>query len=206
MRLMLVASISLAAGWYTHKVQREETLQSLDAAYISPASDISAFELIDKNEKAFSNKDFYGQWSYVFLGYTHCPDICPTTLAQLNRFSLEAKKSDFHDFQVVFVSVDPLRDDSARLKEYTDYFNEEFVAVTGGHDSLFPFVADLKLMYGMVDSLQVKEYAVDHSASIALINPQGQLQAVFKPVVKEGQPPHVDMNKMLEESLLIIDG
>ena len=60
-------------------------------------------------------------------------------------------------------------------------------------------------MYGMVDTLQAKNYSVDHSASIALVNPQGQLQAVFKPEITPGQPPHVNMEKMLEESLLIIE-
>lgn len=205
MRVMLVVSLSLGAGWYKHKLDREEELQSLQAAYFSPASAIGDVELIDKNQQPFTNKAFYGKWSYVFLGYTHCPDVCPTTLAQLNTFVRKAKDAGLNDTQIVFISVDPLRDDAARLKEYTEYFNSDFLAATGEHDVLFPFVANLKLMYGMVDTLQAKNYSVDHSASIALVNPQGQLQAVFKPEITPGQPPHVNMEKMLEESLLIIE-
>lgn len=205
MRLMIVASVSLAAGWYVNKMERSDALQSLQAAYFASASKIDSFRLTDKNEKPFTNKQLYGKWSYVFLGYTHCPDICPTTLAQLNTFSKKIKEAGVKDTQVVFVSVDPLRDNASRLKEYTDYFNTDFIAATAEHSMLFPFVADLKLMYGMVDSLRADNYGVDHSASIALINPEGKLQAVFKPEMKEGQPPHVNMDKMLEESLLIIN-
>lgn len=205
LRLMLVASLSLGAGWYMQQQEREEMLQSLKATYFSPATKISSFELVDKNGQAFTNKSLYGKWSYVFLGYTHCPDICPTTLAQLNRFSKKATSEGLKDFQIVFISVDPLRDDTARLKEYTDYFNTDFIAATANHDVLFPLVADLGLKYGMVDKEQTSDYAVAHSASIALINPQGQLQAIFKPKVVDGQPPHVDMEQMLSESLLIIE-
>ena len=75
--------------------------------------------------------------------------------------------------QVVFVSADPQRDDSARLKSYTAFFHPEFKAATGPHRALFPLVRNLGLVYSIVES-ERKDYLIDHSASIVLISPAGR--------------------------------
>jgi protein SCO1/2 len=86
-----------------------------------------------------------------------------------------------HPLQVWFLSVDPKRDTVERLNEYVNYFNPEFVAATGGHDQLFPLVRSMGMMYSMSESTDNPNYLVDHSASIVVINPKGQVVGRFKP-------------------------
>jgi protein SCO1 len=135
-----------------------------------------------------TNSDLLDKWSFVVFGYTYCPDVCPTTLARIKAVYQQLKQTA--DVQVVFVSVDPLRDDIERLSVYVGYFEPDFFAVTTSHDKLFPFAQSLLSPYGIVAQAPGDEYRVSHSASIALINPQGNLQGQFKPGYKVGGDPH----------------
>ena len=96
-------------------------------AYPEPRA-ISEFSLTDHKGNPFNLTSLEGQWSLVFVGYTFCPDICPTTMAELNTIypELQALES-VYPIRVVFVSVDPKRDSINRLSEYVSYFNKEFV-------------------------------------------------------------------------------
>ncbi len=104
---------------------------------------------------------------------------------------------------MVFISADPQRDDSARLKTYTAFFEPEFKAATGPHSALFPLVRNLGLVYSIVESDR-KDYLIDHSASIVLINPAGKLAAMFRPRVASGEVPHVDMQTMVSDFARIV--
>ncbi|WP_352260099.1 SCO family protein, partial [Psychrobacter sp. TB55-MNA-CIBAN-0194] len=85
--------------------------------------------------------------------------------------------------QVWFLSVDPKRDTPAKRKQYIDYFNPDFLAVSGEHKHLFPVVRELGLIYAISDSSE-SEYAVDHSASVAMVDQNGAVRAIFKPEFK----------------------
>lgn len=178
----LVAAAGLGGGiWYAGNNKLTEAV----VLYPEPRA-LKAFELIDADGQPFTEQNLLEHWSLVFVGYTHCPDICPTTLSDLARIYPElARLSD--QVQVVFVSADPARDTPERLKAYTGYFNPDFVAATAEHDRLTPAVQQLGLIYGIFERDQA-EYLVDHSASIALVNPKGQLHASFRPSVDEQNP------------------
>jgi protein SCO1/2 len=124
-----------------------------------------------------------GHWTLAFVGYTFCPDICPMTMAMLSGSYAEMVKMlpPEQRLQLWFVSVDPKRDTVAQLGNYVGYFEQPAITgMTANHDQLFPFVRELGLMYAISTTTE-EDYRVDHSASIVLINPKGQLVAMFKP-------------------------
>ncbi|MFP2769087.1 SCO family protein [Oceanisphaera sp. KMM 10153] len=179
---LVTAGILTGAAWYA---DRKNNLTEAVVIYPEPRT-LTPFTLTDADGRSFTEQNLLGRWSLVFVGYTHCPDICPTTLSDLARIYPELTRlSD--KAQVVFVSADPARDTPERLKAYTAYFNPDFVAVTAEHERLTPAMQQLGLIYGIFERDQA-DYLVDHSASIALVNPRGQLHASFRPGFDEQNP------------------
>lgn len=143
---------------------------------------LSEFSIDKHTGDAFTNSDLKGKWTLAFVGYTFCPDICPVTLAELNKVYSQLKEAvSTTPLQVWFLSVDPKRDTVERLNEYVSYFNPEFIATTGPHDQLFPLVRSMGMMYSMSESTENPNYLVDHSASIVVVNPDGNVVGRFKP-------------------------
>lgn len=156
--------------------------------------------------ETFSNQNLQAHWTLFFIGYTFCPDICPTTLADLDRVYPELIKPPYKNIQIVFVSVDPNRDKANNLAEYVNYFNSDFIGTTSTHDKLFPFAQDLGLIYSIVEEGDSEDayYLIDHSASLVLVNPEGEHLATFKAVLNEDGIPHVDMDLMVQDIHKII--
>jgi len=175
------------------------------ALFYEQARDIKPFVMTDHNSNKFTNQQLIGKWSWVFFGYTSCPDVCPTTLQELN-FVYKDMQNIANNTQVILVSVDPKRDTTERLGDYIKYFNKEFIALNGGHDVLFPFARNLGLMYAMNDGERAKNntYTVDHSASIVLINPKGKISAIFQPHQVLGRLPIVEGEKLLSDFSKIV--
>jgi protein SCO1/2 len=147
---------------------------------------LKPFVLTDNKGQVFNNARLEGQWDLIFLGYTYCPDICPTTLAELRR--VYPQLAEKIDVNVVFISVDPIRDTAERLDQYIGFFNSEFTAVTGIHKELFPMTRNMGMMYSIppVEDNE-KNYLINHSGAIIIINPEGQLVGRFPPEVIPGQ-------------------
>ena len=198
--IAIVALCSLAGGLYVSGAFDQAI--PVQARVFEPPRALKPFELTNQQGQTITNEIFEDKWSFIFLGYTHCPDVCPTTLAKLAN-SYPRLKQTTQNAQVLFVSVDPKRDDSAQLKEYSAYFNPEFIAASSDHKHLFPFVRSLGLMYSMSDDTSKPNYEVGHSGAIVLVNPQGQLHAMFKPKEVIGSIPDIDM-KALEQDFKTI--
>ncbi|PAY01389.1 SCO family protein [Pseudoalteromonas sp. HM-SA03] len=164
--------------------------------------DVKAFELRDQYGEVVSNQDLADKWNLLFLGYTSCPDVCPMTLLKLTHVYQSVKNKG--DLQVWFVSVDPNRDTEEKRLAYIKHFDPDFKAVSAEHSALFPFVRDLGLIYA-INQEQTGEYYVDHSASVALINPKGQLEAIFKPTHTAGAVPTIDDKLLLSDLEKIIN-
>ena len=146
-----------------------------------------------------------GKWTLAFVGYTFCPDICPVTLAEINKIYPELEQSNKSvPLQVWFLSVDPKRDTSERLNEYINYFNADFIASTGPHDQLFPLVRSMGMMYAMSDDITNPNYLVDHSASIVVINPDGNVVGRFKPKQQPGELSISDMQELKEDVPILL--
>jgi protein SCO1/2 len=163
------------------------------------------FALTNHKGQAFTPASLMGHWSLVFVGYTYCPDICPTTLAELSSIYPDLKKipSDFH-IQVVLMSVDPKRDTTERLNEYINFFDPEFIAASGEHAQLFPLVRAMGMMYSMSESTDNPDYLVDHSSSVVLVNPKAQVVGRFKAEFVAGKLPVSEGQKILADMPVVV--
>ncbi len=128
----------------------------------------------------FRNSDLLGRWTFMFFGYTQCPDICPTALALMKDIKAIAV-SPAPTFNVVFVSVDPRRDTNELLRDYLAAFDAAFIGVSGSDEALRPLTDALKVEYRRHDEKDSRTYTVDHGAAIHLIDPRGRPVAVFPP-------------------------
>eukprot|EP00659_Diplonema_papillatum_P005447 gene5447-8299_t len=114
-----------------------------------------------------------GKWSVLFFGYTFCPDICPTTLAQLRQIKSELPKDVVDKLQVILVSVDPNRDTPAQLKQYLGYFDPQFEGLTGASVDDVQKVSNAVSIPFIPADTSKPNYTVDHSGNLALIGPDG---------------------------------
>ena len=176
--IILVASIAMTVGfWLASELKAPEGGSiHLQGTVLRPPRQIEVPELIKHDGTPFTNADLSGHWTLMFFGYTHCPDICPMTMNVL----AEAKKNAGDDFPpVVFVTVDPQRDDVKLLSDYVQYFDPEFTGVTGDEKMIQALTLQASVVFMKTPGASGDEndYLVDHSSSVLLINPQGQLAA-----------------------------
>lgn len=197
-RLWLLVIVVLSL--FLSACSSENDPQNLNALVYENAKSLSDFTLKNQHGEPVTKAQFKGQWNLVFLGYTSCPDICPLTLAKLNAVYKELEAD--YPLQIWFVSVDPNRDTAEKLKQYIDYFNPNFLAVSGEHKDLFPVVRELGLIYAISDTTKA-DYAVDHSASVALVDDTGALRAIFKPEFKQGSVPLINSTQLMQEFKVI---
>jgi protein SCO1/2 len=193
---MYIAAVASAIIGMLVFQQMNKVEQPEHALYYQQPRDIKPFELTDHHGQIFSKAQLKDKWSFVFLGYTSCPDVCPTTLQNLG-FIYDDLKTVASNSQILLVSVDPNRDTQEKLSQYIPYFNPEFIALRGEHGALFPFARNLGLMYAISD--EGEGYLVDHSASIVLINPNGQIMSIFKPEQAVGKVPVINNDKLLSD-------
>lgn len=144
---------------------------------------LSEFSLIDQFGKEFTLDQLRGKWSFIFFGYTACPDICPTTLTEMNKVAnaLADEKLPKNDLNFIFVSVDPKRDDVESMKKYIAYFNPEFIGLTGDQSQLDVLTQQLNILAVREKSATPGSFTMGHTSSIKLIDPQARWLASFSP-------------------------
>jgi protein SCO1/2 len=159
--------------------QQQAAPEGLQGYMVSPARKIAVPDLIKGNGASFTGKDIKGSWTAMFFGYTNCPDICPTTMAMLVQAKKKAAEQGVNFPQVVFVSVDPERDNVEMLGEYVEYFDKDFTGVTGDAKLIDALARQMSVVYMRVPSVtdDPNNYHVDHSAAILLLSPEGKLTA-----------------------------
>lgn len=203
----IIAVSALIVGiWSSYKsFKTEPAKQSLfatnSATVINTSRSLQPFSLTDHKGNIFSQNELKDRWTLIAFGYTNCPDICPTMLATLNQATnLLKKKGDTHKLiRFVFVSVDPERDTLEQIAKYVNYFNPEFIGVTGTQDALTKLTGQFGILYRKVENAQLtNNYLIDHSASMILTNPKGRLHAVFS-------APH-DAALIAKDLRLIVEG
>ena len=138
---------------------------------------VAAFQLQDQDGQPFGNAQLRATPSLLFFGFTHCPDVCPATLALLAGVQRDPALAGL---RVVFVTVDPGRDDAATLRNYVRAFSEHMVGLRGDDAQLDTLMRSLGAVRALTPTPD-GAYAVDHSAGLFLVDSQGRLSAVFTP-------------------------
>ena len=163
-------------------VSKNKPVVQIQGVIIKPARKVGIPALQRDDHQTLTLEQLQGHWSLLFFGYTHCPDVCPTTmhvLAQTKRLA-EKKHTAIPFPEVYFVSVDPARDTPEQLAGYVDYFDKDFTGVTGDDALLKALTLQLSAVYLVMppdDPAKPDEYTVDHSAALYLLNPEGKLVA-----------------------------
>jgi protein SCO1/2 len=178
--LLAAAVVAICAGIVFGILSRSDDQPEIAGFVYPEPKAISPFKLIEHDGSPFDLDALEGKWSFVYFGYTYCPDVCPTTLAELSRAQklLEEAGLDAGN-QYFFVSVDAQRDTPQRLAQYAAFFNKKFVGVTGTDEALTKFTQEVGVVYSFPKGRRGKSYAVDHSSTIALFDPDAHLAAVF---------------------------
>jgi len=179
--VIALAIVAIGAGWFVGQQQRGAAPPALSAGTMFPEPrEIDPFTLVDQDGEEMNLDRLREHWTFVYLGYTFCPDVCPTTLASLGQVGKRIAENDKEAaVQYLFVSVDPERDTPERLKEYVTYFGQDFMGATGDPESLEKFASSIGQVFKVPDNREDENYLVDHSSVVALFDPQAKLHAVF---------------------------
>jgi protein SCO1/2 len=151
------------------------------------------FALTGHDGKPRTLADFRGKVVVLFFGYTHCPDVCPATLAELAE-AMRRLGDDAARVQVVFVTVDPERDTPALLAQYVPAFNPTFLGLSGDTDATARMAKEFRVFYEKRAGSAPDAYTVDHSAGTYIYDPQGRLRVY----VSYGQGPDVFVHDIRE--------
>lgn len=164
-----------AAGW------PETTAVRL----FEPPRELPAFSLRQSDGTQLVPGELHGHWTLVSLGFTHCPDVCPMTLAQLSQAQKQWETlPEAIRPRVLFVSVDPERDTPGHTGDYAHAFHRDTIAATADIPALEAFARSLSMVFAKVppeDGEPADQYSVDHSAAIAILDPQGRMSGLLQP-------------------------
>ena len=181
--LAIVAAIAgmLLSRALMQRAETSDTIALVSGTLLDPAKPLPQFELVDHQAQPFTNERLRDHWTFLFFGFTHCPDVCPTTLRMLSQ--VEESLADMEPQlrpRVTLISVDPKRDTPEQLAKYVSFFNPQFVGVTGSEEALNSFTRQIGVPVAITPS-EDGTYTVDHSAAIFLIDPSGAIRALFSP-------------------------
>jgi protein SCO1 len=168
--------VVVAAGWFISTTLRPYAFHGTVLQSPLPATN---FTLTGSNGQPVSLSDFKAQVVLLYFGYTTCPDVCPTTLAELHK-TLDVLGDRAKDVQVMMITVDPERDTVAVMGEYVTHFDARFIGLTGTSDQ----IAQIATPYGVAYSRHegpsaVGGYLVDHTATVTAIDRQGHVRVIF---------------------------
>ncbi len=187
----MITSVTLAAmlaGVWLADIDREHDSRAMllpdKVMTLFPApKPLTAFALTDDKNRVFDLARLKGKWSFLFFGFTHCPDICPTTLAVLARARDDIAKSmaGAENIQFVFISVDPNRDTPNKLRQYVEFFDTSFLGVAGDNAQIGNLAGQLGAAYQVAIAAGMENYPVYHTTAVFLVDPRARYHAVFTP-------------------------
>jgi protein SCO1/2 len=177
----LCAVLALGLGiWTASKWYAPAPLLPIESGVLLPEPrPVAGFSLTDQDGRTFTHANLLNHWSLVFAGFTHCPDVCPTTLS-LMKLLEQRLQADNRGLSMVFVSVDPERDTPQQLQKYVRYFSPNLTGATGPAEELERLCASLGIAYVKVPGATPGDYTIDHSAALVLLNPQGKVAGYFQ--------------------------
>jgi protein SCO1/2 len=176
--LLALAAVcaALAGFWLAHQLDRGSP-QLASGTWLPQRKVIADFELTDTSGRPFTRSDLAGGPSLVFFGFTHCPDVCPTTLLKLAQIR---KRAALAGLRVLFISVDPQRDTPAVLGMYVHAFDPAFQGLSGDPGTIAKVAANFGVAVNRVE-LPGGDYTMDHSAVVFLVDDAARIAAIFTP-------------------------
>jgi protein SCO1 len=167
---------ALAGFWLARKLDSSAP-QLASGTWLPQARQVADFHLVNEAGEPFSAAQLQGRPSLVFFGFTHCPDVCPTTLAKLAQVK---KTGALPDLRVLLISIDPQRDTPPVLSQYVHAFDPRFIGLTGDTAAIGKVAADFGVAVQRVE-LPGGDYTMDHSATVFLLDNHAREVAVFTP-------------------------
>ena len=186
----LLANAALVSVAALLLLNRPASAPQIQGVLLPEPREIPEFRLLNHNNEDFTNEDLKGRWHLVSYGFTTCPDICPTTLNQLADVTRQLQEQGQTDLRVLFYTVDHRRDTVSQMASYMPFFDPDFIGLTHLDDSENPhlpfeqglgIIAQLVPITGPDVDPADNEYQVNHGVTLFLINPEGELQAIFEP-------------------------
>ncbi|MCI0507630.1 MAG: SCO family protein [Gammaproteobacteria bacterium] len=178
---LLFIILAFGAGVMRHQTAKSDAIpDEVRGLLIEQPVTVPDFKLADQQNRVFNAERLKGVWTFMFFGYTHCPDICPTTLTELDDAAsrLTELQTPQRKIQYVFISVDPERDTPELLADYINYFDARFIAATGPVQDLKQLTEPLGVKFER-GAGAATEYLVGHSSAMLLIDPQARYYARF---------------------------
>lgn len=181
---LVLLFIAVVLGSFINRVQQPRVMSQSEmranGLYLfETPRDPGDFSLVDQQGQAFTPARLEGTWTLLFFGFTHCPDVCPTTLSFLAELHRQLETTEAANTQVVMVTVDPARDTPETLATYVPYFHPDFVGVTGEFMNILSFAQAFNAPFRKVTA-DDGSYSMDHSANVVLINPRGDFHGFFR--------------------------
>lgn len=189
--LLFVLAVMAGTIFYNGHKSKEELQASydipqsvkIDGTILNKGREIKPFSLTNSEGKPFTEQSFKGHWNMVFFGFTNCAYVCPTSLAALNQMYLKLSKDLPKDQlpAVYFVSVDPERDSINRVKSFVNQYNNHFIGARGTMAETKALAAQMSAVFVKVQAEggDKNQYIVNHSANVMLVDPAGNLRAIF---------------------------
>jgi len=208
----LLANIGVAVLVALVLLTRPASPPKIQGVLLPHARELPNFRLLDHHNQPFTYAQLKGHWSLVSYGFTTCPDICPTTLAQLAIVNTRLREQGSDQLRVLFYTVDHRRDTVKQMASYVHFFDPAFIGLTHLDDIDNPHLpfeqalgitAQLQPLIGPDIDPADNEYEVLHGITLFLINPQGKLQAIFEPDNLPPAPQSFNVDTVLRDYLAI---
>lgn len=169
--IVAVAALAVAAWWWF----RPQPIHGTEFVAGAPLYD---FTLQSSAGGTASLSDFRGKWVMLYFGYTSCPDVCPTTLGDMARvYDLLGRRAE--RVQGIMVTLDPARDTPEQMATYLHYFEPTFVGLSGDQATVDEAATRYGIFYERREGAGAGDYFIDHTSSLLLIDPDGQLRVMY---------------------------
>lgn len=195
--MVVLAVLAAGTGFYISLKQSQNNQRpdfgpaaNIEGLFWPNPKQLNDFNTLDQAGKSFGLEQIEGKWSFIFFGYTHCPDVCPITMSVMNDVYNQISANNNH-LQIIFVSVDPERDTAEKLAQYVSYFNKDFIGLGGDTKMVDSLTKQIGVAYFLNNEEQKEGYLVDHSASIFVFDPKARM-------VGKLSTPH-EPTKMIEQ-------
>lgn len=179
--LVAVAALIMTFVIYQNSTPQEKTSQEVRQSAIDPV-----FTLVNHNGETVNEEAYRDKWLLVFFGFTHCPDICPTTLSEISQV-MENLGPDADKVQPLFVTVDPERDTPEVMKEYVSKFHPSIIGLTGDEAQIRDAADNFRIFYNRRENKDAPDgYFMNHSSILYFIDPEGRFVEPFRYEEKPG--------------------